>query len=88
MEWDESIDNFHQLAGIKNISTPSYSSVVEPINSKSIGRWKRYMKWVAPVLMVLLPFAEAFGYSLGAEDIIAMSELNELIDADLLQFLK
>ncbi|MGE5562323.1 MAG: sulfotransferase [Bacillota bacterium] len=44
------------------IITPSYDQVTEPLTSRSVGRWKKYEKKLAPVLPVLLPWAEWLGY--------------------------
>jgi tetratricopeptide (TPR) repeat protein len=46
------------------ISTPSYAQVTEPVNSRSVGRWKRYERYFQPVLPVLQPWIERWGYSL------------------------
>ncbi len=45
------------------ISTPSYDQVVQPINTRASGRWRRYRKQLEPVLPVLLPWAERLGYT-------------------------
>jgi len=45
------------------ISTPSYAQVTEPVNSRSVGRWKRYERHFEPVLPVLAPWIERWGYS-------------------------
>lgn len=44
------------------ISTPSYSQVVQPINKKAVGRWRRYEKHFAPVVPVLKPYLDRWGY--------------------------
>ncbi len=44
------------------ISTPSYVSVVEPINTRAVARWQNYASNLAPVLPLLDPFIEDFGY--------------------------
>jgi tetratricopeptide (TPR) repeat protein len=36
------------------ISTPSYSQVVEPVNARSVGRWKGYARYLEPVLPMIL----------------------------------
>jgi hypothetical protein len=46
------------------ISTPSYSQVLEPVNSRSVGRWRHYESEFAPVLPVLMPWIERWGYSI------------------------
>ena len=44
------------------INTPSYSQVVEPVNSKAVGRWQRYRPQMEPVLPILEPWARHLGY--------------------------
>jgi Flp pilus assembly protein TadD len=44
------------------IGTPSYSQVIEPINRKAIGRWTRYREAFRPVLPILRPMLEYWGY--------------------------
>ena len=46
----------------KYISTPSYSQVVQPVNKKAVGRWQRYRTHFEPVLPVLAPYLERWGY--------------------------
>ena len=46
------------------ISTPSYSQVVQPINCKSVGRWKRYEKHFKDALPILMPYVQRWGYPL------------------------
>ena len=45
------------------ISTPSYDQVVQPLTKRPSGRWRRYKTQLEPVLPVLLPWAERFGYA-------------------------
>ena len=47
------------------ISTPSYSQVVQPINDRSIGRWRNYQAHFAASLPVLMPYLTRWGYSEG-----------------------
>jgi tetratricopeptide (TPR) repeat protein len=44
------------------ISTPSYSQVVQPVNQKSIGRWKPYARHFQAVLPLLQPYLARWGY--------------------------
>lgn len=56
---------FSQHAARKGyISTPSYSQVVEPVNSRAVGRWQPYAPWLAPALPILQPVADHWGYDL------------------------
>ncbi|GAA5004951.1 tetratricopeptide repeat-containing sulfotransferase family protein [Pseudoluteimonas lycopersici] len=49
------------------IGTPSYSQVIEPVNTKAVARWERYRPWFEPVLPILKPIADHWGYSLSLE---------------------
>jgi tetratricopeptide (TPR) repeat protein len=44
------------------ISTPSYSQVIEPVNTRSVGRWKHYERHFGEVLPILTPWLERWGY--------------------------
>jgi Flp pilus assembly protein TadD len=60
----ESMLNFSARAREKgHIKTPSYTQVIEPINTKGIGRWQRYREYFEPVLPILAPMLEHWGYS-------------------------
>jgi len=45
------------------IATPSYTQVIEPINTKGMGRWQRYREYFEPVLPILAPMLEHWGYT-------------------------
>ncbi|MGN6314256.1 MAG: tetratricopeptide repeat-containing sulfotransferase family protein [Rhodanobacteraceae bacterium] len=45
------------------IKTPSYSQVIEPINTKGIGRWHRYREHFETALPVLEPMLKHWGYA-------------------------
>jgi len=45
------------------IATPSYTQVIEPINSGGIDRWQRYREYFEPVLPILEPMLEHWGYT-------------------------
>lgn len=44
------------------IKTPSYTQVIEPINARGVGRWQRYREYIEPVLPILQPMLEHWGY--------------------------
>ncbi len=47
LKYEKNIENFHKVAqNRKSISTPSYNQVVNPLYSNSIGRWKKYKKYI------------------------------------------
>lgn len=45
------------------IATPSYTQVIEPISTKSMHRWKRYREYFEPVIPILQPMLEHWGYT-------------------------
>ena len=44
------------------IATPSYAQVTQPVNAAAVGRWKNYREQFEPVLPVLRPWLDRFGY--------------------------
>jgi hypothetical protein len=44
------------------ISTPSYAQVARPVGTASVGRWMNYRERFQPVLPILRPWIERFGY--------------------------
>lgn len=45
------------------ISTPSYSQVVQPVNQQAVGRWRPYRDHLAPIIPLLQPYLERWGYA-------------------------
>lgn len=62
LDWDPAILGFHERAKSAYVGTPSYISVAQPVNTKAVGRWRRYEAQLRPVLDRLEPFVRAFGY--------------------------
>lgn len=59
----DSLTQFSARAREKGyIATPSYSQVIEPINRKGLDRWHRYRKYFDPLLPLLQPMIEHWGY--------------------------
>ena len=65
LPWRPEILDYRQAAVGRDISTPSYESVVEPLYARANGRWTRYREHLAPHLATLAPFVEEFGYEPG-----------------------
>jgi tetratricopeptide (TPR) repeat protein len=65
LDWHAQVLEHEETAkGRGRIKTASYSQVVEPIYSRAAGRWQHYRKHLEPILPVLRPWVEKFGYSL------------------------
>ncbi len=68
LPWNNAVLAYAQRAKERTIATPSYHQVVQPIYSASVGRWHHYREAFAPVLPVLRPLIEAFGYTADDDD--------------------
>jgi hypothetical protein len=64
MPWNDAVLRFHERTDAPDSATPSYQAVTKAVNTKAMGRWRNYETELAPVLPVLKPFVEAFGYEL------------------------
>jgi hypothetical protein len=62
LPWEEKVLSYRENAGERYIVTPSYHQVVQPLYSSARGRWRHYEEALRPVLPILAPFVEAFGY--------------------------
>jgi hypothetical protein len=61
---DEALDHRATAKARGLITTASYAQVVEPIYKRAAGRWEGYRRHLEPILPVLRPWIEKFGYSL------------------------
>ena len=65
LPWNESMLAPAERARAKGfVSTPSYAQVLEPINSRSVGRWQHYARHFEAVLPTLMPWIERWDYAL------------------------
>jgi tetratricopeptide (TPR) repeat protein len=65
LEWDERVlDHQSAAKGRAHIKTASYAQVIEPIYTRSAGRWQHYRKYLEPILPVLGPWVAKFGYAM------------------------
>jgi tetratricopeptide (TPR) repeat protein len=55
--------NYRETALGREVATPSARQVIEPLYTRSIGRWRRYEQHLQPVLPILAPWARRYGYS-------------------------
>jgi tetratricopeptide (TPR) repeat protein len=63
LEWHDNLKNYRETALSRGkINTPSYQQVVEPLYTRARGRWENYREQMAPVLPLLEPWAESWGY--------------------------
>jgi hypothetical protein len=65
LEWHEqALDHTRTAKSRGLITTASYSQVTEPIYRRAAGRWQRYRAHLEPILPMLEPWVEKFGYTL------------------------
>lgn len=62
LEWDEGLKDFAAKARTRGINTPSAAQVVRGLNREGRGAWRRYRDQLKPVLPILEPWVEKFGY--------------------------
>ena len=63
LEWDPVVLEFHRHQSGRQIETPSYPQVSQPLYSHSIGRWRKYEDQMAPHLERLAPLVRRLGYN-------------------------
>ena len=57
-----SLDREDRLETRERVRTSSYQQVAEPIYARAAGRWTRYRRHMEPLLDVLRPHLERYGY--------------------------
>ncbi|WP_374414784.1 sulfotransferase [Novosphingobium colocasiae] len=63
LDWtDDVLDHQRTAANRGYIRTPSYAQVTERIYTRSKGRWEAYRPYLEPVLPILEPWIDRFGY--------------------------
>lgn len=63
LEWSDAVLDHESTAKNRGlIRTASYSQVTEPIYRRAAGRWRRYEEQLAPVIPIVRPWAEKWGY--------------------------
>ena len=62
LEWDLGMADFAATARSRGISTPSAAQLARGLNREGQGAWRRYREQMAPVLPLLEPWVQRFGY--------------------------
>jgi tetratricopeptide (TPR) repeat protein len=63
VEYTEGMAQFADRARGKLINTPSAAQVAEGLYTRGVGQWHDYRDQIAPVLPILAPWVETFGYA-------------------------
>jgi tetratricopeptide (TPR) repeat protein len=62
LAWSESIRDYHTVTAQRMLGTVSATQVRRGINTDGVGQWRRYRDELAPVMPLLMPWVEKFGY--------------------------
>jgi tetratricopeptide (TPR) repeat protein len=63
LEWTERLKDFAETAQARAIATPSSTQVGRGLYDEGVGQWRRYAWALQPVMPILQPWIETFGYS-------------------------
>jgi len=64
-EWDDSVLEYPRQPDRAASNTPSYQQVLQPVYTRSIGKWRQYEAQLEPCLPLLQPWIERWGYAQG-----------------------
>jgi hypothetical protein len=65
LEWDERVLDHQKTARDRGlVRTASYAQVTEPIYRHAAERWRHYRKHLEPILPIMAPWVEKYGYAL------------------------
>jgi tetratricopeptide (TPR) repeat protein len=62
VDWEDAMRGFAAAAKARDINTPSSAQVARGLYREGVGQWRRYAAEMAPVLPILQPWVERFGY--------------------------
>lgn len=62
LDWDEGMRDFAAKTRQRNVNTPSAAQVARGLYRQGIGQWRAYAAQMQPVLPLLSPWCEKFGY--------------------------
>jgi thioredoxin-like negative regulator of GroEL len=62
LPWEENVLQYRERLKTKPVGSPTYEAVSQPLYTRAIGRWKNYEEFLQPILPILQPAIEDFGY--------------------------
>ena len=63
LEWEANLNKYSDTAlKRREIRTPSYSQVIQPLYNTSVYRWQNYKQHLFPECNMVLPWVRKFGY--------------------------
>ena len=63
VDWHTDVIRYHERVAGRFVSTPSFAAVSQPLYQSAVARWKNYEKHYDPIMPLLQPYIEAFGYA-------------------------
>ena len=60
--WTDAMRDFAERRKVRAISSPSAAQIAKGLNREGIGQWRKYREQMAPILPVLQPWVDRFGY--------------------------
>jgi hypothetical protein len=61
--WQEQQARFYENSSRKQLYSPTYHDVTKQVYGSSVGRWRAYEKYLAPILSTLEPYCRRFGFA-------------------------
>jgi tetratricopeptide (TPR) repeat protein len=62
LKWHEDQARFYEKNAPRQLYSPTYQDVTQPVYQRSVARWRAYEKHLSAILPALEPFCRAFGY--------------------------
>src|SRR5262249_55892753 len=63
LTWTESQARFYEKSRQKQLYSPTYQDVTQPVYQRSVARWQAYENYLAPILPALEPYCRKFRYA-------------------------
>ena len=63
LEWEANMLDYHKEKNRRNVDTPSYEGITEPVYNSSNGRWRRFEKFIPVLIKSLEPSVHHFKYN-------------------------
>jgi tetratricopeptide (TPR) repeat protein len=61
--WEEGVLSYRDRLRDRQVNSPTYEAVAKPVYRSAVGRWRYYEEYLAPLLDMLKPYVESFGYA-------------------------
>jgi tetratricopeptide (TPR) repeat protein len=62
IDWSDSMRDFDKNAPKPDLRSPSASQVQRPLYAEGVAQWRKYADQLAPMMPILAPWVERFGY--------------------------